>query len=123
MQEKNLKALNKRLKQQIIQNEYKTDSLNQLCILLQREQSLTSTQKKQIVKVTEERNSVLSQFTLLKERIEKNSKRAILLKESIKPPQKVVSNTSILNDEIIDGVYNEIEESEKHKRIIDIINY
>lgn len=123
LQEKNLKALNKRLKQQIIQNEYKTDSLNQLCILLQREQSLTSTQKKQIVKVTEERNSVLSQFTLLKERIEKNSKRAILLKESIKPPQKVVSNTSILNDEIIDGVYNEIEESEKHKRIIDIINY
>ena len=122
-QEKNLRALNKKLKQQIIQNEHKTDSLNQLCILLQREQHLTFTQKKQIVKVTEERNSVLSQFASLKERIENNSIRANLLKESVMPPQKNVSSSAIFNKEIIDGVYNEIEENEKHKRIIDIINY
>lgn len=123
-QEKNLRALNKKLKQQIIQNEHKTDSLNQLCILLQREQHLTFRQKKQIVKVTEERNSVLSQFASLKERIENNNSiRANLLKESVTPPQKNVSSSAIFNKEIIDGVYNEIEENEKHKRIIDIINY
>ena len=123
LQEQNLRTLNKRLKLQVVQNEHKTDSLNKLCILLLKERHLTSTQKKQIVKVTKERNTVLSQFASLKERIENNSIRVNLLKESIISPQKVISSPAIFNEEIIDGVYDEIEESEKHKKIIDIINY
>ena len=102
LQEQNLRTLNKRLKLQVVQNEHKTDSLNKLCILLLKERHLTSTQKKQIVKVTKERNTVLSQFASLKERIENNSIRVNLLKESIISPLLPLHPETSLN-ELVNG--------------------
>ena len=122
IQNHSLKILNKRLEQQIIQNEKKTDSLNEVCIMLKTEKQLTSFQKKRIVKVTNEKNNILNQFTLLKERIDNNNKQSKVLK-TINQTERMPNSTATFNDENNNEIVDEITTiNTKTKKTLNIIN-
>lgn len=122
IQNHSLKILNKRLEQQIIQNEKKTDSLNEVCIMLKTEKQLTSFQKKRIVKVTNEKNNILNQFILLKERIDNNNKQSKVLK-TINQTERMPNSTATFNDENNNEIVDEITTiNTKTKKTLNIIN-